>query len=104
MSYNHLIMKTFNEKKYTTFGDIKREWMNNKKFKKEYESSRLEFALISALIQARYKNKITQKKLAKKAGLHQSAIARFESGRWNPTIAFTSKLAHALNVKIKVTC
>lgn len=92
-----------NLNKYTTFDDLKRKWMKDKKFRREYESSRIEFALISALIRARYEKKITQKMLAKKAGLHQSAIARFESGVWNPTLAFTSKLAHALNVKVKVT-
>ncbi len=95
-------MRIINKKKYTTFADLKRKWMKNKKFRDEYNSHRLEFAIIDGLIRARNQKKMTQKQIAKKAGVHQSAIARFESGKSGATLSFTEKLARAVGVKIRV--
>jgi ribosome-binding protein aMBF1 (putative translation factor) len=72
-------------------------------FKKAYDALELEFAIIGALIDARAKRGMTQEKLAKKIGTKQSAIARFESGRSNPTFAFVQKLSDALGLKITAT-
>ncbi len=47
------------------------------------------------------KMKITQKELAEKAGVSQSAIAVIESGRGNPTLSQLVKITHALGHKIK---
>lgn len=72
-------------------------------FKKAYDDLELEFAIIEALIRARSKRGMTQEKLAKKIGTKQSAIARFEAGRANPTLAFVQKLSDALDLKITAT-
>ena len=69
-------------------------------YRKAYEDLDLEFTLLRALIDARAKRGMTQEKLAKKIGTKQSAIARFESGRSNPTLAFVQKLSEALDVKL----
>ncbi|MEK7117337.1 MAG: helix-turn-helix transcriptional regulator, partial [Patescibacteria group bacterium] len=61
-----------------------------------------EFSLIRAIIDARIKKGVTQKILAERMGTKQSSIARFESGTYNPTLAFVQKLINALNVKIKI--
>jgi len=74
----------------------------DKSYKQAYEDLDLEFSLISALIDARIKKGLTQTKLAEKAGTKQSSIARFESGSYNPTLAFVQKLAGALNIKIQL--
>jgi len=72
-------------------------------FKKAYDDLDFEFTLLRAIIDARAKRGMTQEKLAKKIGTKQSAIARFESGRSNPTFAFVQKLSDALNLKITAT-
>jgi len=77
--------------------------LKNPAFKKAYDGLELEFAIIGALIDARAKRGMTQAKLAKKIGTKQSAIARFESGRSNPTFAFVQKLSDALDLKITAT-
>ena len=46
---------------------------------------------------------MTQEALAKKIGTKQSAIARFESGKTNPTISFLSNIAEALGGELTVS-
>lgn len=76
--------------------------MKEPAFKKAYDDLGLEFALIDAMIRQRVKKGITQKQLAEKIGTKQSSIARFESGNYNPSLAFVQKLAGALGAKINV--
>jgi ribosome-binding protein aMBF1 (putative translation factor) len=83
--------------------DVHAQAMKDPVYKKAYDSLDLEFAIIDALIRARALQGMTQEKLAKKIGTKQSAIARFESGRANPTLAFVQKLSDALDIKITAT-
>ena len=80
--------------------DVLVQELKNPAFKKAYDDLDLEFAIIDALIKARAQRGMTQEKLAKKIGTKQSAIARFESGRSNPTFAFVQKLSDALDLRI----
>lgn len=95
-------MIKYKGKKYTTFDDIHSKWMKNHKYRKEYDALEFEFSLIRAIIEARIKRGVTQKILAEKMGTKQSSIARFESGVYNPTLAFVQKLVNALDIKIQV--
>ena len=89
-------------KEYSTFREIRKEWMKDPVFKKASKELELEFALIRAILDARINKGVTQKELADKIGTKQSSIARFESGAYNPTLLFVQKLAHALDIKIRV--
>ena len=89
--------------KFITHKEIHARLMRRHGFRKAYEDLDFEFALLRALIDARAKRGMTQAKLAKKIGTKQSAIARFESGRSNPTFAFVQKLSDALDLKITAT-
>lgn len=88
--------------KFITQEELDRRLMKKPGFKKAYDDLELEFAIIGALIDARAKRGMTQEKLAKKIGTKQSAIARLESGRSNPTFAFIQKLSDALDLRITV--
>jgi ribosome-binding protein aMBF1 (putative translation factor) len=88
---------------FITHEELHRRLMKKSGFKKAYDDLELEFAIIEALIRARSKRGMTQEKLAKKIGTKQSAIARLESGRGNPTIAFVQRLANVLNLDLKLT-
>lgn len=94
--------KTKKQKKYTSLAEIHTKWMKDSKYKKAYEELELEFALIRAILDARIHKGVTQKELAEKIGTKQSSIARFESGKYNPTLSFVQKLANALDLKIKI--
>ncbi len=89
--------------KFITHEELNRRLIKKPGFKKAYDELELEFAIIEALIRARSKRGMTQAKLAKKIGTKQSAIARFETGRSNPTLAFVQRLSDALNLKITAT-
>lgn len=79
-----------------------KESLKNPKIKAEYDRLEPEFAIIKAVIEARINKGITQEKLAKKMGTTQSAIARLESGKANPSVAFLQKMAHAINSKLEI--
>ncbi len=76
--------------------------MRNPEFRKGWEARRPARELKSALVAARIKGELTQAEIAERAGTTQSAIARFESGRTNPTLAFMQRLAEALDAKLEV--
>ncbi len=58
--------------------------------------------IINPLIEKRKKKEWTQTDLAKKIGVHQSAIARFELGMSNPTLLFLLKISQALDLQILI--
>jgi ribosome-binding protein aMBF1 (putative translation factor) len=89
-------------KDMTSFSDLHNKMMKDPKFKKVYDDLEPEFAIVRAMIKMRIKNKMSQKDLAKKLGTKQPAIARFESGAYNPTISFLKKLSTALGGKLEI--
>lgn len=78
------------------------EFMQDPETKKEYDRLAPEFELISAMISARAKKDLTQAELAKKLGTKQSAIARIESGRGNPTYKYLQKIAKATGTTLHI--
>lgn len=76
--------------------------LKNKDVRKKYDELGPEFALISLLIKKRIETGLTQKQLAHKIGTKQSAIARLESGRYNPTLNAMRKIAEALGAKFEI--
>ena len=78
------------------------ELMMNPKYAKAYDDLDLEFAIYEALIRARIDKKLTQRQFAKKIGIAQSALARFESGRANPTFRLLQKVTSGLGLKLTV--
>ena len=76
--------------------------LKNKAVKKAYDDLGPEFALISLLIKKRIETGLTQEQLAHKIGTKQSAIARLESGRYNPTLNAMRKIAEALGAKFEI--
>ncbi|PIQ91318.1 MAG: transcriptional regulator [Parcubacteria group bacterium CG11_big_fil_rev_8_21_14_0_20_39_22] len=87
---------------YKTYRQFKKEWGKDSSFRKGYEDLASEFNLIQSIIEMRLKKGMTQKELAEKIGTGQSAIARLESGRYNPTVAFLNKLSGALGTRLEI--
>lgn len=76
--------------------------MRDPEFEKAYNDLEFEFRIIESLIDVRIQKKLTQKKLAERIGVAQSALARFESGRTNPTLSFLQKVTSGLGLKMMV--
>jgi len=86
-----------------TYKSLKSELLKDKQVNKAYKELEPEFLIIQELIEKRLEKHISQSDLAKKIGTKQSAISRFESGAYNPSLDFLYKVADALNVKLKIT-
>ena len=102
MKNNIKTYKTKRGVKYVLLEDALRAEMLNPEFRKAYDALAPKYALISAMLDARNKKGMTQSEIARRAGTTQSAIARFESGRTNPTLEFASRLSRALGAKLEI--
>ena len=95
-------MDGMNLKEMKTHKQIMERFLSDPENKKTYDSLEIEFAIYNALVKARIEKKFTQKELAMKLGIAQSALARFESGRTNPTLSFIQKIATGLGLKLTI--
>jgi ribosome-binding protein aMBF1 (putative translation factor) len=82
--------------------DIKEKLMQDTDFRAEYDRLLPRYEAISQIINERGRQKISQQELAKRIGTQKSNISRFESGDYNPSLDFLSKLAHGLGKEIHV--
>jgi len=90
-------------KNFRNFNRFKKELLADKAIQKAYDDLGPEFVLIEMMIEKRLKNGLTQKQLAKKMGIKQPMISRFEQGASNPTLKFLGRVAKALDAKLKVS-
>lgn len=86
-----------------TYAQVKQKLLKDKETRDKYKELGPEFALMTMLIEKRLEKKLTQEDLARKINTKQSAIARLESGTYNPSIAFLKKVAKALDVELKIS-
>jgi len=86
-----------------SYKSLKSELLKDKQINKSYKALEPEYLIIQELIEKRLEKNISQSDLAKKIGTKQSAISRFESGSYNPSLEFLYKVADALNVKLRIT-
>ncbi|HEV7702530.1 MAG TPA: helix-turn-helix transcriptional regulator [Candidatus Paceibacterota bacterium] len=85
-----------------TLKQFKKEAFKNPGVKKAYVEMQPEMQIIRALILSRNKKGMSQRKLAQKIGVTQSALARFETGGVNPTLSFLQKITNGLGLKLVV--
>ncbi len=86
----------------TKVADLKKRWMNDPKFREEYERADEEFAIIEALIRARTDAKLSQTELARRIGTTQSAIARLEGGGVSPSLSTLRRYAEATGTRLRL--
>ncbi len=86
-----------------SYSKIKQQFLKDKTVKKEYQKLGAEFMLAQIIIEKRLAKGFTQATLAHKIGTKQSAIARLESGSYNPSLVFMEKIAKALDAKLVIS-
>jgi len=79
-----------------SFDEILNQLMKDSEFKDEYDRLKPRYEVISSIIEARTEQNITQEELALRVGTQKSNISRLESGTYNPSLDFLTKIAHAL--------
>lgn len=82
--------------------EVKNILLSNTAVKKEYDSLAVTYKIKREIIKLRVDQGLSQKDLAERIGTKQSAISRLESGDYNPSIEFLSKVANALGKEIHI--
>ncbi|MGH6900335.1 MAG: helix-turn-helix domain-containing protein [Geminicoccaceae bacterium] len=82
--------------------DVAKEWLKDSEFRAEYEALEPEFALASALIEARSRAGMTQEQVAKAMGTTQAVIARLEGGRVKPSTRTLERFAKATGTRLRI--
>ena len=85
-----------------TLEQFKREIFKRPGVRKAYAELQPELQIIRKLALARAKRGFSQRRLAQKIGITQSALARFETGKTNPTLSFLQKITSGLGLKLLV--
>lgn len=83
--------------------DIAKEWMEDPAFRAEYDALEDEFALATALIEARLKARMTQEQVARSMGTTQAVVARLESGRAMPSTRTLNRFARATGTRLRIS-
>ena len=88
--------------KTTTLNELKKRYMEDPEFRKEYALVDEEYALVETLVRARTAANLTQAEVARRIGTTQSAIARLEGGRVSPSFATLRRYAEATGTRLTV--
>lgn len=86
-----------------SYKQVQNHLLKNRVARKAYEALGPEFALVRAIIEKRLERGLTQAALARKMGTKQSAIARLESGTYNPSFWFLERAAKALDARLVIS-
>jgi ribosome-binding protein aMBF1 (putative translation factor) len=79
------------------------EWRKDPSYVAAYDALEEEFALATALVQARAKADMTQEQVANAMGTTQAAIARLESGRSMPSTRTLQRFAKATGTRLRIS-
>lgn len=71
--------------------------------KKEVDLLELKYLLIETLLSYRKNNHLSQTEFAKRIGVKQQVISRFEKGEVDPRLSFVSKILLGMKKEISVT-
>lgn len=85
-----------------SFEEMKADLMKDEEFKVEYEKLGPRYEAIKQIVKARKDQNITQSELAKRVGTQKSNISRLESGNYNPSLDFLTKVADSLGMNLVV--
>jgi ribosome-binding protein aMBF1 (putative translation factor) len=83
--------------------DLRKDWMKDPKYRREYDALEEEFSLAAALIEARARAGLTQEQVAQRMKTTQAAIARLESGGSKPSTRTLERFAAATGSRLRIT-
>ena len=87
----------------TSLRKLSTKWKKDPAFQAEYDALEEEFALASALIEARRHADLTQEQLAERMKTSQASIARLEGVKGNPSLNTLRRYAEATGTRLKIT-
>jgi len=88
--------------KTITADELHRKWMKDAAYRREYAALEEEFALAKALLMARDRARMTQSQVARRMKTTQTAVARLEGGRLNPSTRTLARYAEATGHRLVI--
>ena len=85
------------------FDEVHERLMKDEEFKTEYEKLKPRYELIAQIIDTRSRLNVTQEELALRVGTQKSNISRLESGSYNPSLDFITKVARSLGKEVHIS-
>jgi ribosome-binding protein aMBF1 (putative translation factor) len=85
-----------------TLDDYLKEQLKNPEFRHKWQKSEAAYQVTKTLIEARLKNKISQRELATKAGTTQAVISRIENMSVSPSIGLLQRIADSLERRLEI--
>jgi ribosome-binding protein aMBF1 (putative translation factor) len=89
-------------KKLVSADALHAKWLKDPKYRKTYDDLEEEYALASAMIEARARAGLTQEELAARMRTKQAVIARLESGRVKPSTRTLERIAKATGHRLRI--
>jgi len=86
----------------TTFRALKRKWMKDPDFRREYDALEDEFALMLEVAKARQRARLGWPEVARRMKATRSTIARLENGRL-PSTRTLGRFAKATGHRLKIS-
>lgn len=80
-----------------------RQWKKNPNYVATYSALEKEFALASALIEARSQAGMTQEEVAEAMGTTEAVVARLESGKVLPSTRALEYFARATRTRLRIS-
>jgi|WetSurMetagenome_2_1015567.scaffolds.fasta_scaffold252286_2 DNA-binding XRE family transcriptional regulator len=87
---------------YVSWNDYIERELKDPRFRAAYEAAGERIEAAYAITVMRHKKRMTQKEMAKRLKISQSAVARIEQGGQNLTIETLSKIAALFGKKVKI--
>lgn len=83
--------------------ELHKKLLKDPAYREAYDALEGEFALASALIEARSRCDLTQEELAARMGTTQAVVARLEGGRVKPSTRTLERFAKATGTRLKIS-
>jgi len=83
--------------------DVKKLLLQSPEVQHEYNELKVQYDIKREIIKLRIEQGLSQQELAEKINTKQSAISRLESGDYNPSLEFLTKIANALGKELHIS-
>jgi len=87
----------------SSLDELHQKWLKRPGYKTAYNALEEEFAIASALIEARARAGLTQEQVAERMHTTQTVIARLESGRGKPSTRTLERFAEATGMRLRIS-
>lgn len=79
------------------------EHANDQKWMAEYKQAKYQMLVGLAIREKRLDRQLSQRQLARQAGIRRAVLARIENGDANPSLKILGKIANALNTELTIS-